>query len=115
MLTMQHSKDIKHVPLCESHALLDFCNCLGWIQTFRTCSAAVQDSVASVQAHAVVKSFLSLGCALIARVIKPPIRLEQNGRAEVLLAVPPVRWAGCGAASTEDALVKAIELLAICW
>ena len=52
-------------PLCKRQALLDLCNCLSGIQSFRTRPATVQDGVASVQAHAVVESFLSLGGAFV--------------------------------------------------
>jgi hypothetical protein len=39
-----------------------------------------------------------------------PVGVEQSGRAEVLLQVPPVGRAGGGAAGAEDALVHAVEL-----
>jgi hypothetical protein len=39
-----------------------------------------------------------------------PVGVEQRGRAEVLLRVPPVGRAGGGAAGAEDALVHAVEL-----
>jgi hypothetical protein len=42
-----------------------------------------------------------------------PIGVEQRGWAEVLLGVPPVGWAGGGAAGAEDALVHAVELGAV--
>jgi len=69
--------------------------------------------VAAVQAHAVVKRILSLGQLLVTRVGDPAVRLEKDGGAEVLLLVPPVRWAGGGAAGTENAFVEAVELLAV--
>jgi hypothetical protein len=45
---------------------------------------------------------------LIPGVIEPAVRLEEDGWAEVLLAVPPVGWAGGGAAGAEDAFVEAV-------
>lgn len=61
--------------------------------------------MAAVQAHAVVEHLLALGVALVARVVEPAVRLQQDRRAEVLLAVPPVRRARCRAARAEDAFV----------
>ncbi len=70
--------------------------------------------MASVQAHAVVQHLFPLGRALVARIGEPAVRLQQDGGAEVLFAVPPVRGAGGGAAGAEDAFVEAVELLAVC-
>lgn len=61
--------------------------------------------MASVERHAVVESVLTLVSALVTRVVDPSVRLEENGRSEVLLAVPPVGWARCAAACAENALV----------
>lgn len=69
--------------------------------------------MAAVDAHAVVQGGLALLGLLVARVGQPAVRLQQDGRAQVLLAVPPVRRAGCRAAGAENALVEAVQLLAI--
>lgn len=69
--------------------------------------------MASVQAHAVIEHLLPLGLVLVAGVGEPAVRLQQDGGAEVFLAVPPVRGAGCRAAGAEDAFVEAVELLAV--
>lgn len=69
--------------------------------------------MASVQAHAVVESVLALGLLLVSRVGDPAVRLEEDGRAEVLFLVPPVRGAGSGAAGAENALIETVELLAV--
>lgn len=76
--------------LGESHALLDLGNSQSGVQALGTCPAAVQDGVASVQAHAVVQSVLALGGLLITRVVDPAIRLHEYGGSKVLLRVPPV-------------------------
>jgi hypothetical protein len=39
--------------------------------------------------------------------------LEKHGGTKVLFLVPPIGWAGCAAASTQNALVEAVQLLAI--
>jgi hypothetical protein len=69
--------------------------------------------VAAVQAHRVVEGVLALGGALVTRVNQPPVGLEEDGGAEVLLRVPPVRGARGRAARAENALVETVELLAI--
>ena len=51
--------------------------------------------MASVQAHAVVEGVLALSLLLVTRIGDPAVRLEENGGSEVLLLVPPVRWARC--------------------
>jgi len=74
----------------QSQALLNFLNSLGWVQTLRARSGAVQDSVTSVQTHAVLEGLLSFCLSLISRIRKPSVTLQQNGGTKVLLAVPPV-------------------------
>ena len=69
--------------------------------------------MASVQAHAVVESILSLGSLLVTGVGNPAVRLQKNGGTEVFFAVPPVRWAGSRAAGAENTLVETVELAAV--
>lgn len=46
--------------------------------------------MATVDAHGVIERSLALQLLLVTRVGEPAVGLEQNGRAEVLLRVPPV-------------------------
>lgn len=69
--------------------------------------------MAAVHGHAVVERRLALHLLLVTGVRQPSVGLEEDGWAEVLLRVPPVRWAGCGAAGTQDALIETVELLAL--
>jgi hypothetical protein len=69
--------------------------------------------VASVQAHGVVEGSLSLRLVLITRVGEPAVGLQEDGRSEVLLRVPPVRRARRRAAGAENALVQTVQLLAL--
>lgn len=64
--------------------------------------------MAPVQAHRVVEGGLALGLALVAGVGEPAVRLQEDGGAQVLLGVPPVRRARRRAAGAEDALVQAV-------
>lgn len=79
-----------YLHLSESHALLDLCNGESRVEALGASPAAVQDSVAAVQAHAVVEAVHALGGLLVTRVGDPAVRLHEHGGAEVLLAVPPV-------------------------
>ena len=99
--------------LGESHALLDLGNRQRGVEALGACPRAVENGVASVQAHAVVEGVLALGLPLVTRVGDPAVRLEENGRSKVLLLVPPVRGAGCRAAGAENAFVETVELLAV--
>ena len=104
---------ISIIRLSESHALLDLSNRQRRVQALGACPRAVENGVASVQAHAVVEGVLALGLLLITRVGDPAVRLEENGGSEVLLLVPPVGRAGCGAAGAENAFVETVKLLAV--
>jgi hypothetical protein len=97
----------------SSEQLLDLSNSPSGVQALGASPRAVEDSVATVDAHAVVESVLALGGLLITRIDQPTVRLEQDGGTQVLLAVPPVRRARGRAACAQDAFVKAVELLAI--
>jgi len=99
--------------LGESHALLDLGNRQRGVQALGACPRAVENGVASVQAHAVVEGVLALGLPLVTRIGDPAVRLEENGRSKILLLVPPVRGAGCRAAGAENTFVETVELLAV--
>lgn len=97
----------------KSHLLLDLGDRQTGVETLGACAGAVENGVAAVQAHRVVEGVLALGRLLVTRVDEPPVRLEQDGGAQVLLRVPPIRGARRRAARAEDALVEAVELLAV--
>lgn len=60
------------------------------VQTLGAGPCAVEDGVATVHAHAVVKGGLALGGALVSGVGEPAVGLEQDGGTQVLFTVPPV-------------------------
>jgi len=62
--------------LSERHALLDLSDRKCRVQALGARSAAVQDGMASVQAHAVVEGILALVGLLITRVGDPAVRLH---------------------------------------
>lgn len=99
--------------LLERHLLLDLGNGEAGVQALGARPRAVEDRVAAVEAHGVLKGLHALGLFLVARVGQPAVRLQQDRRAQVLLRVPPVGRARCRAAEAQDALVQAVELLAV--
>lgn len=70
--------------------------------------------MAAIEAHAVVERRFPLLLVLIAGIGQPAVRLQEHGRAEIFLAIPPVRGAGCRATGAQNAFVQPIELLAVC-
>lgn len=97
----------------SGHQLLDLRDSTGGVQALGASPRAVKNGVATVDAHAVIQGVLALGGLLVTGIGQPTVRLEEDSRSEVLLAVPPVRGAGRGAAGTQNALVETIQLLAV--
>lgn len=101
----------------------DLRNCSGRVETLWTCSGTlgrllasekgelgteartVEDGVATIQAHLVLKLLLTMCVVGISRVSDPTIGLHESSWAKVLVLVPPVRWTGGRTACTEDALI----------
>lgn len=103
----------KGPSLSDRKVLLDLGDGEAGVQALGAGARAVENGVAAVEGHAVVEGCAALGGALVARVGEPAVGLEEDGGAEVLLGVPPVRGARGGAAGAEDALVEAVELVAL--
>lgn len=76
--------------LVRGQHLLDLSDGLTGVQTLGAGSCAVENGVATVNAHAVVESGLALGGALVTRVGEPAVGLEEDGGTKVFLAVPPI-------------------------
>ena len=89
---------------------LDLSDGLTWVESLWTDLGTVHDCLAPVKLKGVVKLLDSLSGGLVSAVDDPPVGLEQHRGAEVLVRVPPVRWARSGAASAQDALVQTIQL-----
>src|SRR5208282_5336518 len=74
---------------------------------------AIQDGVAAVQAERVFQIVEPLAGRLVARVHDPALRLQQRGRPEIAVGIPPIARAGRRTAGAQDALVKPVELLPV--
>lgn len=106
-ISFSNTKDLK------SHLLLDRLDGEAGVQALGARPRAVENGVAAVEGHGVVEGVLALERLLVAGIDQPAVRLKQDGGAEVLLRVPPVRGARGRAARAENALVQAVELLAV--
>src|SRR5262245_7780833 len=95
------------------HQLLDLGDRLGRVQALRTGLGAVHDGVAAIEPERILELVETLAGRLVAAVGDPAIGLQQDGRAEIAVAVPPVARAAGRAAEAEDALPEAVELGAL--
>ena len=95
------------------HLALDAGDRRARVEVLRARDRAVHDRVAAVELELVVQRGEALLRVLIARVGDPAVGLHEHGRSEVLVAVPPVRRARRRAAKAENALVEAVQLLAV--
>ena len=95
------------------HQLLDLADRLRRVQALRAGARAVHDGVAAVQLERIFQVVQARAGVLVARIDDPAVGLQQDRRAEVTLAVPPVARATGRAAGAQDAFVQAVELLAV--
>ncbi len=93
--------------------LLQFGDGLAGVETLRAHLRAIQDGVAAVDAEGVFQIVEAFAGRFVAAIGNPAMRLQQGGRAEKPVAVPPIGWAASGAAGAEYALVKPVQLLAV--
>src|SRR3546814_381207 len=100
----------KALLLPRQHQLLDLADSLGRVQTLRTGARAVHDRVAAVELERILEVVQARAGVLVSTVDDPAVGLEQDRRAEVTVAVPPVARARGAAAGAQDAFVEAVEL-----
>merc|ERR1719359_1755452 len=86
---------------------------LGWVQALGAAVGAIHDAVAAVELHSVVDPGEALLLVLVAAVSDPTVGLLQHRGAEVVLWVPPIGGARRLAACAKDALVHAVEQVAV--
>jgi len=97
----------------RSNLLLDLGDGLTRVEAFRAGVSAVHDGVAAIQLETVIQLLQALFGHLVPGVLYPPIGLHQHCGTQVLVGIPPIRGTGGGAAGTQDALVHAVQLLAV--
>ena len=94
------------------HQFLDLADRLGRIQALRTDVDAVHDGVATEQAVRVFQVVQAAAGGFVAAVRDEAVGLQQAGRADELVRIPPERRAGSGTARAQDALVQTVQLFA---
>ena len=92
---------------------LDLGDGLARVEVLRAGAGAVHDRVAAEHPVGVVQLVEPLAGLLVAGVGDPAVGLQQDGRAEVAVAVPPVAGAARLAAEAEDAFPQPVEPLAL--
>ena len=105
---MSVDRETSSLPL--DHHLLDLADRFRGVQTLGAGVGTVHDGVAAIEPEGVFQIVQTLAGLLVAGVGQPPIRLQEDGGAQVLLRVPPVRGARGRAARAQDALVQPVQL-----
>src|SRR6185369_16014735 len=90
--------------------LLGFRDRFRWIQPLGTDIRAIHDRVTAIEAEWIFEAVEPLAGGFVAAVGEPAIGLQQDGRSEEAILVPPVARAARRAAEAEDAFVQAVEL-----
>src|SRR5262245_7016294 len=80
------------------HLQLEPGDCFRGIESLRARLGAVHDGVAAIETERVLEIVKPLAGGFIARIRDPARRLQQRGRAEEAVAVPPIAWGGGRAA-----------------
>jgi len=96
------------LPLNQS--LFDFGNGLARVQTLWTGVGAVHDGVAAEQTEWIIQIIQTFARRFITAVGNLTIGLQQDGRAQVPITVPPIAGARCLAAEAQNTFPKAVEL-----
>src|SRR6202158_4288824 len=99
--------------LALDHLQLEFGNGLGGIEALRASLNAVHDGMTTIEPEWILEIVEPLAGGFIAAVLDPAVRLQQCGRAEITIAVPPIARAGGRAAGAQDAFVEPVELFAV--
>ena len=73
----------------------DFSNGFCWIQALGTGICAVHDRMTTIQPEGIFEIIKSFTGVFITTVCYPSIRLQQDGRPQVTVTIPPVAGAGC--------------------
>uniref|UniRef100_A0A1B0CKW6 Uncharacterized protein n=1 Tax=Lutzomyia longipalpis TaxID=7200 RepID=A0A1B0CKW6_LUTLO len=95
------------------HELLHFSNRLSGIESLGACTATIHDCVAPVDTKGIPKAIETLLGFLVARINDPTVGLHEDSWSKVLVTVPPVRWARCGATGAHNALIEPIQFRTI--
>lgn len=93
--------------------LFDFGNGLSRIQMFGAYFCTVHNGMASIQLESIIQFGQTFLGGSISGILNPTIRLHENRGSQILVGIPPVRWACRRTACTKNTLVHAIQFGAI--
>ena len=102
--------DVTDLFLPFNQEFLDFRNGFGRVQTLRAGVRAVHDGVAAVQFERVFQFVESLPGGLVAAIGDPAVSLQQHGRAQIAVAIPPITRAGSGTTGTHNTFDQSVQL-----
>ena len=108
-LQFSHNLHTTNNPKGMNHYYLQLVDRSSRIEILGASMRAVHNRMASIQLVRIVQTLQSLLRHLITRIGDPSVRLLQNRRAQILIAVPPVRRARRRAAGAENALVQTVQ------
>src|SRR5579863_550426 len=80
-----------NLPL--DHEVLDLADRFRRVEALRAGFRAIHARMATIKPERVFDLIEPLAFRLIARIIDPAIGLQQHGRTEIAVAVPPIAWA----------------------
>src|SRR5690606_365556 len=95
--------------LARQHQPLDLADRLARVEALGAGAGAVHDRVAAVELERILQIVQARAGVLVAAVDDPAVGLQQDRRAQVALAVPPVAGAGGAAAGAQDAFVQPVQ------
>ena len=80
----------RSLALALDHHVLDVRNSLGWVQTLGANLRAVHNGVATIELERVFKVIEAFASAFVAAVDQPAIGLQERGRPEIFVTIPPI-------------------------
>src|ERR1051326_6239570 len=92
------------------HQPLDLGDRFAGVQSLRTRPGAVQDGMTPVEPERIFELVQPFAGYLVTRAREPAPGLEQRGRAQKTISVPPVAWAARRAAEAQNALIVAVDV-----
>src|SRR4029079_2036105 len=101
------------LDLALDHLQLELGDGLRRVETLRAGLGAVHDGMAAVEPERVFEVVEPFAGGLVAGIRHPAVRLQERGRPQEAVAVPPIARAGGRAAGAQDALAEAVELFAV--
>jgi len=85
-------------------------DCSSWVQALRANCNTIHDPAAAKYTKRIIQASQSLHICSVSAVRKKAISLQQAGRADELIWIPPERRTVCATASAKYAFVKAVQL-----